>query len=195
MTFLPSKHKNDLPKVSVNAVLLQEENPPEGEEPIVWMFLTSLPIDTLEDILLIVDLYLSRWGIELFFKVLKSGCKIEEVRFQEASRLLACITLYTVVAWRILYSTFIGRICPQLACTVLFDIDEWQSVYATIEKTKPPTIPPNLGEFIKMIATLGGYRGRKSDGPPGMKVMWIGMQAMHRLAEGWRAYRQFGCDK
>jgi Transposase Tn5 dimerisation domain len=190
--FLPSKHKKDLPKVSVNAVLLQEENPPEGEEPVVWMFLTSLPIDTFEDILLIIDLYLSRWGIELFFKVLKSGCKIEELRFQEASRLLVCIAIYMVVAWRILYSTFIGRTCPQLPCTVLFDIDEWQSVYATIEKAKPPTAPPNLDEFMKMIATLGGYRGRKSDGPPGIKVIWIGMQAMHRLAEGWRAYRQFG---
>jgi hypothetical protein len=190
--FLPSNHKNDLPKVSVNAVLLQEENPPEGEEPIVWMFLTSLSIDTFEDIQLIIDLYLSRWGIELFFKVLKSGCKIEELRFQEASRLLACIAVYMVVAWRILYSTFIGRTSPQLSCALLFDIDEWQAVYATIKKAKPPKEPPNLDEFMKMVATLGGYRGRKGDGPPGMKVVWIGMQAMHRLAEGWGAYRKFG---
>lgn len=192
VTFLPSKHKNNLPMVTVNAVLLQEENPPEGEEPVVWMFLTSLPINAFEDIQLIIDLYLSRWGIELFFKVLKSGCKIEELRFQEASRLLACIAVYMVVAWRILYSTYIGRTCPQLPCTVLFDIDEWRSVYATVEKTNPPEAPPNLDEFMKMIATLGGYRGRKSDGPPGIKVIWIGMQAMHRLAEGWRAHRQFG---
>lgn len=191
VTFLPSEHKQDLLKVSVNAILLQEIDPPAGEEAVVWMFLTSLPIDTFEDIQLIIDLYLSRWGIELFFKALKSGCKIEELRFQEASRLLACITIYMVVAWRILYSTFIGRTCPELPCAVLFERDEWQSVYAVVKKAKPPTEAPSLGDFIKWIAMLGGYRGRKSDGPPGMKVIWIGMQAMHRLAEGWGAREAF----
>lgn len=192
ITFLPSNHKNDLPKVSVNAVLLQEENPPLGEEPVIWIFLTSLPINTLEDIQLIVELYLSRWGIELFFKILKSGCKIEELRFQEASRLFACIVLYMIVAWRILYSTFIGRVCPELPCTVLFENDEWQPVYITIKKIKPPDLAPSLEEFIKLIATLGGHRGRKSDGFPGIKAIWVGMQAMHRIAEGWRANKIFG---
>jgi len=191
VTFSPSRHKKDLPQVTMNAVLLEEVNTPEGEEPIVWMFLTSLPIDKFDDIKLIVKLYLSRWGIELFFKVLKSGCKIEDLRFQEASRLLSCIAMYMIVAWRVLYTTFIGRACPELPCSSLFDIDEWQSVYAVVKRIKPPPNPPNLGEFMKMVATLGGYRGRKSDGPPGMKVIWIGLQAMHRLAEGWRAHKLF----
>jgi Transposase Tn5 dimerisation domain/Transposase DNA-binding/Transposase DDE domain len=192
VTFLPSGHKQDLPKVSMNAVLLQEENPPAGEQAVIWILLTSLAINTFEDIQLIINLYLSRWGIELFFKVLKSGCKIEELRFQDASRLLACISIYMVVAWRILYSTFIGRVCPELPCSMLFERDEWQSVYAVVNEAKPPTEAPSLGKFMKWIATLGGYRGRKSDGPPGMKVIWIGMQAMHRLAEGWRAREAFG---
>jgi len=192
VTLLPSRHKQDLPDVSVNAVFLQEESPPAGEEPVIWMFLTSLPIATFEDIKQIINLYLSRWGIELFFKILKSGCKIEELRFQEASRLFACITLYMIVAWRILYSTFIGRTCPELACSALFEEDEWRSLYAVVFQAKPPAVAPNLGEFMKWLAMLGGYRGRKSDGPPGMKAIWIGMQAMHRLAEGWRASREFG---
>lgn len=187
VTFLPPDHKSDLAKISVNAILLHETDPPEGEEAVIWMFLTSLPINTMEDIQLIIDLYLSRWGIELFFKVLKSGCKIEELRFQEATRLFACIAVYMIVAWRILYATFIGRICPEFPCSVLFDKDEWEVVYAVTKKAKPPSIAPNLGEFLEWIAILGGYRARKSDGPPGMKVIWIGVQAMHKLAEGWRA--------
>lgn len=188
----PAEHKDELPKITINAVLLEEIDPPEGEGPISWMFLTTLPINTIDELQFIIKVYLSRWGIELFFKILKSGCKIEELRFQEASRLLGCISIYMIVAWRILYATFIGRACPELPCSLLFEVDEWQSVYAVIMKAQPPTKPPSLGELIKMIATLGGYRGRNSDGPPGMKVVWIGMQAMHKLAEGWQAYKTFG---
>lgn len=192
VTLLPSEHKTKLPAVKMNALLLEEIEVPEGEEPISWMFLTTLPISTLEEIQLIISLYLSRWAIELFFKIIKSGCMIEKLRFKEASRLFACIAIYMIVAWRVLYATFIGRTCPELPCSVIFEIDEWQSVYAVIRKTQPPDKPPDLGEFMIMIATLGGYRGRKSDGPPGMKVIWIGIQAMHKLAEGWQAYRDFG---
>lgn len=189
---LPSQHKKNLPEVATNAVFLEEIEAPEGEEPISWMFLTTLPINTLDEIQFIINLYLSRWGIELFFKVLKSGCKIEELRFQEASRLLACVSIYMVVAWRILYTTFIGRACPEMPCSILFEVDEWQSVYAVTMKARPPEKPPSLSDFMKMVAILGGYRDRKSDGPPGIKVIWIGTQAMHMLAEGWQAYREFG---
>jgi len=195
LTLDPSEHKKNLRKITINAVLMEEIDPPEGEEAVSWMFLTTLPIATIEEIQFIIKIYLSRWGIELFFKVLKSGCKIEELRFQEASRLLGCITVYMIVAWRVLYATFIGRACPELPCSLLFEIDEWQSVYAVVMKRRPPETPPPLEEFIKMIATLGGYRGRKSDGPPGMKTVWIGLQAMHKLAEGWQAYRAFGQGK
>lgn len=188
----PSNTKNKLPNIKINAVLLEEIDTPEGEEPISWMFLTTLPINTLEEIQLIINLYLSRWGIELFFRVLKSGCKIEELRFQEASRLTACISIYMIVAWRVLYSTFIGRACPSMPCTLLFEMDEWQSVYAVIMKARPPEEPPSLGEFMIMVAMLGGYRNRKSDGPPGMKVIWTGLQAMHKLELGWKAFRKFG---
>jgi len=192
LTLLPSDHKRNLPKIAINAVLLEEIETPEGEESISWMFLTTLPIDTLDEIQFIIKIYLSRWGIELFFKVLKSGCKIEELQFKEASRLLGCVSIYMIVAWRILYMTYIGRVCPELPCSLLFEEDEWQSVYAVIVKARPPKKAPSLEDFMKMIATLGGYRGRKSDGPPGMKVIWIGVQAMHKLAEGWHAFREFG---
>jgi Transposase Tn5 dimerisation domain/Transposase DNA-binding len=195
MILEPSAHKKNLTNITINAVLMEEIDPPEGEEPISWMFLTTLPITTIEEIQFIVKIYLSRWGIELFFKVLKSGCKIEELRFEEASRLLGAITVYMIVAWRILYTTFIGRACPTLPCSLLFELDEWQSVYAVVMKTQPPETAPSMEEFIKMIATLGGHRGRKSDGSPGMKTIWIGIQAMYNLAEGWQAYRAFGVKK
>jgi len=189
---IPSIHKKSLQKLSINAVLLEEIDVPPGEEPVSWMFLTTLPIDSLEDIQLIVKLYISRWGIELFFKVLKSGCKIEELQFKEASRLLSCVSIYMIVAWRVLFTTFLGRECPDLPCSTLFETDEWQSVYASHMKARPPKEPPKLGEFMLMIAALGGYQGRKSQGPPGMIVIWKGLQKAYELSEGWAMYREYG---
>jgi hypothetical protein len=189
---MPSVHKKNLPKLSINAVLLEEIDTPAGEEPISWMFLTTLSIDSLEDIQLIIKLYISRWGIELFFKVLKSGCKIEELQFKEASRLLSCISLYMIVAWRVLFTTFLGRECPDAPCSILFETDEWQSVYASHMKAMPPNEPPKLGEFMLMIAALGGYQARKSQGPPGMIVIWKGLQKAYGLSEGWAMHREFG---
>lgn len=192
VTLEPSEHKKTLSEITINAIFLEETDPPDGEEAVSWMFITTLPINTIEEIQFIIKVYLSRWGIELFFKVLKSGCKIEELRYQEASRLLACISVYMIVAWRILFATYIGRECPDLSCSILFEISEWQCVCAVVLKKQPPEEAPSLEEFMKMIATLGGHRGRKGDGPPGIKVIWTGIQAMHKLAEGWEAFKKFG---
>ncbi len=189
---MPSAHKKHLPKVSINAVLLEEIDAPSGVEPITWMFLTTLPIDTFEQIELIIQLYLGRWGVELFFKVLKSGCGIEELRLESAKRLLSCISIYMIVAWRVLYTTFLGRTCPNLPCSIIFETEEWQSVYAVTMKAKPPEEPPPLGEFMLLIAKLGGFQGRKSQGPPGMIVIWTGLQKAYRLAEGWLAHKDYG---
>jgi len=192
LTIPPPVHKKHLPNITINAVFLEELNSPEGASPINWLLLTTLPVDTLEDATLVVKLYLSRWGIELFFKVLKSGCKIEKLRFEKANRLLPCIAMFMIVAWRVMYATYLGRECPNAPCSLLYDDDEWRSVFAVVTKSQPPEEPPNLSDFTKMVASLGGYRGRKSDGSPGIQAMWIGIQAMHRMAAGWSAHEKFG---
>ena len=192
LTVPPPAYKKHLPSISINVVFLEEIDTPDGESPINWMLLTTLPVDSLEAAMLVVQLYLSRWGIELFFKVLKSGCKIEELRFKDVDRLLPCVAMYMIVAWRVMYVTYLGRECPDTPCSFLFEDDEWHSVYAVVKKSKPPELPPSLGEFTKMIAILGGYKGRKSDGPPGIKAMWQGIQAMYKLAIGLCAHREFG---
>src|SRR5262249_61925489 len=77
--------------------------------------------------------------------------------------------------------------CPELACDSVLGTDEWQAVYAVVTGQAPPAQPPPLGELVRMIASLGGYLGRKGDGPPGPKAMWLGMQRMTDLALGWHA--------
>lgn len=189
VTILPPRHKKHLSKVKVYALLLEETNPPTGEEPIDWLLLTTLEIKTKEDAEKIVSFYLCRWGIETFFHILKTGCKIEELQFTESSRLLPCLAMYLIVSWRIMYTMMLGRAMPGVSCSILFEEDEWECAYAMIKKKRPPLTPPTLEEMINMVATMGGYLGRKADGPPGPKVIWVGIQKLYFNAEGWSAHK------
>ena len=186
----PFRKGETLPEVEINVVLVEEINSPEGEKPILWLLLTSLPVETFEQACLVVEYYLCRWQIEIYFKVLKSGCKVEDRQFETAERIKPCIALYMIIAWRVLFVTMLGRECPELPCTVLFEDDEWKSVYVIAKNAPPPETPPLLGEFTLMIASLGGYLNRKCDGPPGPKTMWVGLQRMVDFALAWKVFGQ-----
>jgi len=176
--------------VAVNAVLVREVNPPAGEEAIEWLLLTSLPISTVEEVLRAVDYYCCRWQIEIYFRVLKSGCQVEASQLEDAEAFLPYLGLCLIVAWRVQYLLMLGRECPEMPCDCVLSEPEWQSVYAVVRRQEPPSTPPSLGEMIVLIASLGGYLGRKGDGPPGPKGMWLGLQRMTDLALGWEARSQ-----
>lgn len=188
----PPQHKKQLGTLEINAVFLEEIDPPKGEDPICWTLLTNLPISTKEEIESIVKLYLARWSIEVFFYILKAGCKIEKLQFDTAHSWLNCVTVFMIVAWRLYFIAFLGRNCPELPCTIIFEEDEWKAVFAVVKKARPPENPPTLGEVVLMIAKLGGFLGRKCDGDPGPKTMWKGLQKLAECAKGWAAYRNFG---
>ena len=190
----PSRPGGKLDNVEVNVVLVTERNPPPGEEPIEWVLLTDLPIDTVEDVLRIIDYYMCRWQIEIYFRILKSGCKVEESQLEDAARFEPYLALNMIVAWRIMHVMMLGRECPDLPCDIVFDDDEWQAVYAAVKKETPPSQPPPMKTMVGMIASLGGWLGRKCDGPPGPKAMWIGMQRMTDLALGWCARAEHSGD-
>jgi hypothetical protein len=171
----------------VNVVLLREENPPAGEPPIEWVLLTNLPIETVEQVLQVVEYYCCRWQIEIYFRVLKSGCRLEWSQLETAEAFQAYLALCMIVAWRVMYVMMLGRECPEIAADTVLEKDEWQAVYAVVKGEEPPAAAPPLGEMVKLIASLGGYQGRPSDGPPGPKAMWVGMQRMADLTLGWRA--------
>lgn len=174
--------------VEANVVMAIEETPPEGEPPLVWWFLTTLPIDTFEQASLVIKYYLARWEIEVFFKILKSGCNVEK-RALTNGAMLSLIAVFLVIAWRILYTMKLGRTCPDLDVEALFTCSEWKSVYKVINKgSELPKTPPSLGEFIIMIARLGGYLNRKNDPPPGPTVMWRGFRKMETLVEAWESF-------
>ena len=178
------KDQGKLPAVKVNVVLVRELRPPEGEPAIEWVLLTSLAVESFDQACLVIDYYTCRWECEVFFRVLKSGCTIEELQFESTERFEKCLMLYLVVAWRVLYVMRLGRDCPDLPCDVVFTPDEWQAVYAVVKK-KRATEKPKLGEMVRMVAQLGGYLNRKNDSPPGPKALWIGLQRTKDLALSW----------
>lgn len=170
------------PPTTMNAVLCIEEKPPAGIEPIVWLLLTTLPINNKEDVLKIVKYYLCRWEIETFFNVLKNGCNIEGRELKTITRLKTALALFIIVSWRIMFLMNLSRQSPERRCDEVFEDAEWMSVCKILTK-KVPKIPPNLGDFMKMIGRLGGYLPRKS--PPGVKVIWEGLKKMSDYALMW----------
>jgi len=175
--------------VEINVVMAIEEHPPEGEEALMWILITSLPVDTFENVVKVISYYLCRWEIETFFKVLKSGCQIEERQLQTTDRMRALITIFMLLAWRVLFTMMMGRVHGEMSCDVVFDEAEWKSVYKIVNMRQAlPERAPSLGEFIVMIAVLGGYVNRKKEGPPGVKVIWKGMARMVDFALAWEAF-------
>lgn len=162
--------------VEVTALLAREETAPEGVEPIQWLLLTNLPVETLEAGREKMQWYLCRWQIEVYFRVLKSGCKVEQLQLQSRDRLESALALYLIVAWRVLYLVMLGRNCPDLPCSVVFAKEEWEAVYLVTQRKKPPRQPPSLGELLLLVARLGGFLARKGDGLPGPKAIWTGLQ-------------------
>lgn len=175
-------------KVKVNAVMAIEKDPPPGEDPIIWILITNLPVDSFEDAVKVIQFYLCRWSIELFFKVLKSGCKIEERQLQSTTRMKPLIAIFMILAWRIMFTMMIGRVDSEMPCTKVFEDAEWKSVYKVLNKNKYlPRQPPSLGAFIMMIAKLGGYVEKDGE-DPGVKVMWRGMARMVDFSLAWEAF-------
>ena len=113
---------------------------------------------------------------QLLFKVLKSGCEVEELQLQHIERLEPAIAMYLIIAWRVMLLTMTGRRCPDMPCDVVFETEEWHAVYIVSERRPPPEEPPPLDTMVRMLAGFGGFLNRKHDGHPGNKSVWIGLQ-------------------
>jgi hypothetical protein len=164
-----------------------EIDAPANTEPVQWMLLTSVPVNCAEDALERLDWYAARWGIELWHKVLKSGCRIETRQLESFERLQRLLTLYAVIAWRILHSTMLARLVPNVSCSAILNEDEWQALYCRIHHTPtPPATAPPLREALRWIAQLGGFLGRRGDGEPGVKSLWTGFQKLIAMTEMYR---------
>jgi hypothetical protein len=180
--------EGQLPDLQVWAVLAVESNPPAGVQPVEWLLLSTLPVPDFAMAAQIIQWYTCRWEIEVFFKVFKVGCKVEDLQLRDFQRFKPAWALYLIIAWRILYVTMLGRTAPQMSCAGVFEEAEWKAVWVVTKRQPPPLPPPSLGDVIYLIATLGGFKGRKGDGEPGPKVMWEGLKRAFDLALAWNSF-------
>jgi hypothetical protein len=174
---------------TVTCVLAQEIGAPASMRPVVWRLLTNREADNIDAVVELIDWYRARWEIEMFFHVLKNGCKVEALQLSQIDRVERALALYMVVAWRIARLMRLGRTCPELDAGLFFDADEIRGAFVLAKKPRPKT-PITLNQIIRLIASLGGFLGRKSDGEPGAKTLWIGMQRTMDAASTIRALRE-----
>jgi len=153
-----------------------------------WILLTSLPIKAVDEVRQVIQNYCVRWLIEVFFRTLKSGCRVEERRFEDVERFLPCLAIYLIVTWRTLFVCRLGRECPDISCETVFEPSEWQSVYQVVHRETPPKAPPTMAEMVRMVALLGGYLDRNGAGPPGAQTVWLGLQRTHDIALCWQLF-------
>ena len=181
---LPSTVPGTQP-VPMSVVHLRETNPPDGEKPLEWFLLTRLPVDHFDAAVEIIGFYLRRWRIEDLFRVLKSGCKVEDAAFRSACRLQRAATIDAVIAWRIMLMTLLGRDVPECPAELMFTDREIRFLEDYAHTFRLDT-PRNLGAAVLLVAILGGYQNRKHDPPPGNQIMWRGIE---RLTIANLAYR------
>ena len=184
----PSRSDRKLKHTTVNAILIQEIGAPTDDVPVSWLLLTNLPISTEAEIELVSQYYCIRWMIEIFFRTLKSGCRIEKRRFETIERFECSLAVSMIVAWRTFYTTKIGRELPDISCEAVLTEDEWQPIYKLVIGEDPPSTPPTLQRMVRLIARLGGYIDRARDDEPGIDSVMRGMERLHDISACWQSF-------
>ncbi|WP_197386457.1 IS4 family transposase [Ralstonia pseudosolanacearum] len=177
-------------RVTATCLVAREFGAPAGTKPIEWRLLTNRAATTLQEAIELIDWYRARWEIEMLFNVLKNGCRVEALQLGAIERLERALALYLVVAWRIVHLMRMGRSCPDLDAELFFDPDEIRGAYL-LRRAKQPA-RPKLNEVLRLIASLGGFLGRKGDGEPGAKAIWLGLKDVHVAAKTLQALRAVG---
>ena len=172
-------HRQSIPVTILNVA---EENPPGNTEPIHWMLTTSLNVQTAAEAKEKVQWYIHRWRIERFHYVLKTGAfNIEKLQFETYERFAKAITLYSILAARILYTQYYEKAHPEEDAAELYTPEEIRALCLSEEKY---VYTMTIHEAVRATAKMGGHLGRKRDGSPGIKALWIGFQKLHYIVIG-----------
>jgi hypothetical protein len=178
----PRNNPGDESPVEVSVVRVDELN--QDDDPIQWVLLTTESVETREDVLTIIEYYSLRWRIEEWHKVLKSGCRIEDRRLQTWDRMEVLLSVYSVIAWKVLGLRELARQEESIRPESLLTETE-----RTVLETKFPELPGQDGQaYAIAVAKIGGYLDRSSDPPPGWETMWKGLKKLRTWAEGYELH-------
>jgi Transposase DNA-binding/Transposase DDE domain len=170
------------------AVLVRESRiTAKAGEPVEWLLLTTFPVKTEQDALLVADGYAQRWRVEDFHKAWKSGaCKVEENQLRDFDNVKRWAVLQASLAVRILRLAHVARTTPKQPATVELSLGEIQAIAIDREQPVPLTSHassiPTIATAVTWLAEIGGYTGKSSGGPPGAKVLARGLLRIEALA-------------
>jgi len=176
--------------VRVQVIAATEQAAPAGEEAISWVLLTNLPVTDFEAAAEKIRWYSRRWGIETWHKVLKSGCRVEDCLLETGERLARFLTLFSILAVRLMHVAHLARVQPDLPAIEVFSRGEIEALHVRVHKSLPPQKSPSLREVVRLIGRIGGHLGRKCDGEPGMTVLWRGWMRLYEDVLVLRAHKQ-----
>jgi hypothetical protein len=180
--------------LSLTVIHAHERGTPAGREPIRWKLLTDLPVGDLSSAVEKLDWYAMRWRIETFHKVLKSGCRAEQSKLRTAGRLTNLLAVLCVVGWRVFWLTVVNRTAPDAPPETVLTAAEIDILDRTTADAAPgagqsspgaPAPPRTISHYLRAIARLGGYLGRKNDPPPGNMVVWRGLTRLADILLGF----------
>ena len=173
------------PALTLTVIHAEERGTPKDRKKIEWKLLTDLPVQSRKDAVEKIDWYALRWKIEVFHKILKSGCKAEEAKLRTAQRLANLISVYCILSWRVFWMTMLNRSRPDASPVLALTEAEIDLLdHLVKEKDRKPLRRRTLSHYLTKIARLGGYLARASDPPPGNTVMWRGLSRLTDIALG-----------
>jgi hypothetical protein len=180
-----AKQKMD-PPLMLTVLHATERDPPKGREPIDWKLVSDLPIRSRKEAIEKLNWYAMRWKIETFHKILKSGCRVEDVKLRTAERLVNLIAILCLLSWRVFWMTMLNRATPEASPQMALTPTE---IYLLDQLVRDP---PSVGSaanalslYLTKLARLGGYLARAKDPPPGNTVMWRGMTRLTDIQLGF----------
>jgi len=169
--------------IEMNVVEVVEVNAPDGVEPIRWVLLTSLPVETFEQAWIVIEYYEARWLVEEYHKALKTGCRVTDRQLKTAGRLEAMTGLMSVAAVRLLRLKSLARISPEIPAQRVVP-RVWLQMLKAARKRLHRVHDLTVRQFYREVAKLGGFLGRKGDGDPGWITIWRGWEKLNNFVHG-----------
>jgi Transposase DNA-binding len=167
------------PSLDLTLIHASEIGAPVGRKPILWKLVTDTQVNSLEEAIEKIRWYAMRWKIEVFHKILKSGCRTEDAKLRTAERLANLVALFCIVSWRVMWTTMMARTAPDVTPTIALTTQEIAILDHVIgDSGNRGATPRTLQLYMTKLARLGGYLARISDPPPSNIVIWRGLRRL-----------------
>lgn len=159
-----------------------ETGAPDGEQPLEWLLLSTLPIENAEQARERADWYRHRWVIEQYHKALKTGCGMEQSQLHDVNALTRLLGLLSIVAVRLLQVETVARSTPDRLASQAVD-SRLLAFLCRLRRVDPASM--TVYQFWREVAKLGGFLARKRDGEPGWQTLWRGWTYLSPRFEGY----------